>query len=325
MDSDAPGRRPSNPLQVARRILRYAAWPIYLGLLAWYLIANGVPLANDVISAWLIGALLTAVAAGGGNAWKVLRDWIPVAVALWSYSLLRGYATHSPFKIHWGPQVRIDKLLGHGTTWTNRLQDRYLDPAHPHWYDYAAWGVYMSHFFTIFIVLAVLWRRKYKRFQHLLACYTVVTFAGFSTYVLYPADPPWLAANEHHMPDVGRLIGPMFGHLGLPVAQSVFEQGSQYDNEVAAMPSLHSAYPMLLLLFFWPVANKWIRPILVLYPLAMGTTLVYAGEHFIVDVLAGWTYALVAYLCVTYFIKRRARRKDAPQADIPSVGVPALA
>ncbi|MBW8805631.1 MAG: inositol phosphorylceramide synthase [Catenulisporales bacterium] len=292
------------------RRLRMAAWPAYLIVFGWFLFTDGVPLENDVILAWLIGALLTAAAANGGNPLRVLRDWLPVAVALYTYSLLRGYAGHPWFKIHWGPQVRIDKALGLGVTWTNRLQYHFLDPAHPHWWDYAAWGVYMTHFFTIFIVLAVLWRRRYQRFQHLLACYGVLTFAGYATYVLYPADPPWIAGQDGHLPAVGRLIGPMFDHIGLPLAQAVFERGSSFDNDVAAMPSLHSAYPALLLLFFWPVANKWIRALLVAYPLAMATTLVYSGEHFVVDILAGWTYAAVAYFGVTRLLRWWSGRAD---------------
>lgn len=296
----------------AVRILRRSAWPAYLALLVWFLVDDGVPLSNDVILAWLMGALITAVAAAGGSPWRVLRDWLPVAVALYTYSLLRGYAGHPILKVHYGPQIKVDKLLGHGTTWTNRLQARYLDPVHPHWWDYATWGVYMTHFFTIFIVLAVLWRRRYSRFRHLLACYGVLTFAGYATYVLFPADPPWLAAADGRLPPVGRVIGPMFAHVGLPLAQSVFEQGDRFDNDIAAMPSLHSAYPMLLLLFFWPVANRWVRALLALYPVAMGLALVYAGEHFIVDVLVGWTYAIIVYFCVTRFLARRAARRADP-------------
>jgi membrane-associated phospholipid phosphatase len=310
-ESAAPAASPGRARDYQRILghARKAAWLVYLGALAWFLFSDGVPLSNDVILAWLMGALLTAVIASGGNPWRVFRDWLPVAVALYTYSLLRGYAGNPVFKVHYWPQVHADKILGHGTTWTNRLQNRFLDPDHPHWWDYLTWGVYMTHFFTIFVVLAVLWRVRYSRFRHLLACYGVLTFAGYGTYVLFPADPPWLAANQHHLPPVGRVIGPMFSHIGLPLAQSVFEQGSRFDNEIAAMPSLHSAYPMLLLLFFWPVANWFVRALLAEYPVAMGMALVYAGEHFIVDVLAGWTYAIIVYFGVTRFLKWRAERK----------------
>jgi membrane-associated phospholipid phosphatase len=62
-------------------------------------------------------------------------------------------------------------------------------------------------------------------------------------------------------------------------------------NLVAAVPSLHSAFTMLLALFLWPRVRRPLRPLLVLYPLAMALTLMATGEHYFFDVLVGWIYA----------------------------------
>jgi len=78
---------------------------------------------------------------------------------------------------------------------------------------------------------------------------------------------------------------------------------------VAAMPSLHAAYPAMLLLFFW--RDGWrLRIPFALYTLAMGFALVYGGEHFVTDILVGWLYAAVAYgaVCVAWPAWRRSRR-----------------
>ncbi len=37
--------------------------------------------------------------------------------------------------------------------------------------------------------------------------------------------------------------------------------------------------------------RPWLRPLLALYPLAMGLTLMATGEHYFFDVLLGWIYA----------------------------------
>jgi len=42
------------------------------------------------------------------------------------------------------------------------------------------------------------------------------------------------------------------------------------------------------------------------YTLAMGVTLVYAGEHYVVDVLLGWAYAALAVAAVRAFWRSRA-------------------
>ncbi|GAA2154827.1 phosphatase PAP2 family protein [Kitasatospora kazusensis] len=296
-----------------RSPLRLLAWPAYAATLVWYVHTYGLPYANDIVFCFLIGALIAAAVHSGHRlGWvRILRDWLPVMAAVWTYSLLRGYGSHTPWPVRYRPQLDIDRFLGAGQTWTVRLQHWLWTPDHPHWYDYAGTVVYMSHFFVVFALLAVLWRKQDGRFQRLLALYLTLTYVGFATYVLYPADPPWLTAVNGHMPAVTRIVQDVFSYSGLPRAGSLFENGSRFDNDVAAMPSLHAAYPMLLLLFFWPMASRRLRVLLVAYPLAMGFTLVYFGEHFITDVLAGWAYAVVIYFLLTRYLNRRAARRRA--------------
>ena len=50
---------------------------------------------------------------------------------------------------------------------------------------------------------------------------------------------------------VAKIVPTVWGHLGVPVAADLFETGDGLVNLVAAMPSLHAAYPAMLLLFFW--------------------------------------------------------------------------
>ena len=54
------------------------------------------------------------------------------------------------------------------------------------------------------------------------------------------------------------------------------------------------------------------RPLLALYPLAMAFALVYSGEHYVVDCIAGWVYAVVRVFCVGQLsFARRAQRRAA--------------
>jgi membrane-associated phospholipid phosphatase len=56
--------------------------------------------------------------------------------------------------------------------------------------------------------------------------------------------------------------------------------------------------------FLWPVAApKW-RAVLVAYALAMALTLVYSADHFVFDVLLGWTYVIVVVLAVRWLTAR---------------------
>ncbi|GAA2740520.1 phosphatase PAP2 family protein [Kitasatospora cinereorecta] len=310
---DLSNLAPRSRLRFQPRLL---AWPLFALALLWYLHSFGLPYQNDVVFCWLIGALIAAsVHSGGRTGWlRVLRDWLPVMAAVWTYSLLRGYGAHTPWAPHWSPQLAFDTFVGGGETWTVRLQHWLYTPGQVHWYDYAAVGVYMSHFFATFVLLAVLWRRRHDRFRALLALYLAVTFAGFATYVLYPADPPWLTSVQGHLPEVTRIVSAVLDQIGLPRAGSLFENGSRFANDVAAMPSLHAAYPMMLALFFWPTAGRALRVLLVAYPLAMAFTLVYGAEHFVIDILAGWTYAVVLSFALRRLAARRQARATAARA-----------
>ena len=65
-------------------------------------------------------------------------------------------------------------------------------------------------------------------------------------------------------------------------------------NAVAAMPSLHAAYPFLVLLYalrFFKKKGLFFIP----YVLGVWFSLVYLGEHYFVDVVAGAIYAVIFY------------------------------
>ena len=201
--------------------------------------------------------------------------------------MLRGYASH----VLWGPfilpQVAFDRFIGAGETPTVRLQQWLFDPNRLQVWDYATWAVYTSHFFVSYTVAAVLWKRNHPRFKRFIALYVGLTFVGYAGYVLYPAMPPWLASDTGYIPAISRIVPVVWNNVGVHEAAALFLHGAKVANDIAAMPSLHAAYPMLLLLFFWPRARSWTRVLLVGYVLAMAFALVYLGEHFVIDELAG--------------------------------------
>jgi membrane-associated phospholipid phosphatase len=86
---------------------------------------------------------------------------------------------------------------------------------------------------------------------------------------------------------------------------------------------------MVLMLFFWNRA-RLLRPLLVAYPVAMGLVLMYAGEHYLFDVLAGWSVAaLVVTLCNKYERRglsgsRNTKRAGLVAAHGADVDIPAM-
>jgi hypothetical protein len=229
-----------------------------------------------------------------------------------------------PADAHVAPQIAFDRWLGGGVTPTEWLQRRLWSPGHLHWYDVAVWAVYLTHFFAIWLVAALLWRRSRDRFGRYAVLTVLLTLAAFVVYWRYPAQPPWLASDLGHVGPVDRIVPLVWDRLGVSSMQSVYEN-SGLVNTVAAMPSLHAAYPFMLLLFFWP-AGWAVRAGLGAYTLAMAFALVYGGEHFVADIVAGWALAALAFgavaaMSATRSAARDLRRRRGPRAD--PAGAPA--
>jgi hypothetical protein len=238
-----------------------------------------------------------------------VRDWLPIVGIVVAYLVLHELGATLEKIAHVDPQLRFDEWLGGGTTPTVRLQRALWDPGDPHWYDYVAWLVYLSHFVASLVVAVVLWVRAYPLFRRFRALFLTVTFAGFVTYIVYPAIPPWLASRHGDMPHTVRIVRAMWLELGLNGVAKVFGENSRYAFPVGALPSLHAAWPFLLLLFFWPIASFRWRAVLGAYALAMACTLVYSADHFVFDILLGWTYVIVVVTAFHHFDAGFVRRR----------------
>ena len=112
------------------------------------------------------------------------------------------------------------------------------------------------------------------------------------------------------MPHTVRIVRAMWLELGLSDVAAVFGEKSRYAFPVGALPSLHAAWPFLLLVFLWPIASSRWRAVLVAYALAMAFTLVYSADHFVFDILLGWTYVIVVVLAVRRFTNLRHQTRD---------------
>jgi len=293
-------------------------WSVFAVAAAAYLIVFGIPYSADVILLWITAALFVTTLGESGRGRKVIKDWLPLYLVLILYALLRGYASDTLWGPFVRPQVWFDTHVFGGVDPTVQLQRWLFNPHDVSVLDYGVWATYMTHFFTSFVVAAVLWKVDYPSFRRFVALFVSLTLLGYVTYVLFPAMPPWLASQTGHLPATTRIVPFMWSHLGVHEAAALFTGGNRFDNNIAAMPSLHAAYPMLICLFFWGRANRWFRALLVAYVLAMAFTLVYTGEHFVIDEFVGWTYAIVVFVVGSRLFNRweaRRRRRSSPVSD----------
>jgi PAP2 superfamily len=296
---------------VAQRALRWGGPVVYavaLGITLW---ADGLPVSRERLLMWiLLGLLALSLTNVFGWARSVVLEWIPFAFILWVYDLLRGQADGLFFDTHVLPQLRVDEIMFGGTAPTVTLQQDLWDGfSQIHWYDYATWLVYVSYFVGTYVVAAFLWWVNRPLFRRYVVMVSLLALMGFTTYALFPAAPPWMASELGALEPTERSIGIISGHIPILDVNTLFEKGAEYSNAVAAVPSLHAAYTLLITLVLWRLAPRWGRVLLALYPWAMAFALVYTAEHYFSDILLGWIYCVVAFVVVNHVADRLAERR----------------
>jgi hypothetical protein len=150
----------------------------------------------------------------------------------------------------------------------------------------------------------------WRHFVRLLAMYATLVFVADAVFALLPTMPPWMADN------VTRLL-----------AQSKGQVLAVDPNPMAALPSLHVALPTLFAIWFCGHerrAFRWIGVLLAVRAVLMAWAVVYTGEHYVIDCVAGATLAACIYFAFDRLGWAQARSR-APSARIAvtPVDVPA--
>jgi membrane-associated phospholipid phosphatase len=296
--------------------IRRISLVVYVAFLAGVVYVDGVPTSRFQLMSLAVIALAIASLGRGWRAMVQLGlDWLPFTLALMLYDLSRGLATSVGMPLHEGDIVSWESTLFGGTIPTVWLQQHLYSPHTVHWYDALMTLVYTSHFLATPILAAVLWWRDRRVWISYTVRVVVLSVIGVLTYVLFPEAPPWLAARDGLIEPVSRLSARGWIWFHLPNVHELLENAQEGgSNPVAAMPSLHTAFATLVALFIaGRMASRW-RALLALYPLAMGFALVYLGEHYVLDVVAGVGYALAVHWAVSVW---EQGRQPAPEYAAP--------
>ena len=282
--SDLPGQSPKageeGPSQgKGRLVLRYGL--VFLLLFMLLVPHNWL---WDGLWPLLFGVPLLWTALRGDDV--VFRAWATYAVAFVLFIVVRSMADV------WGPGpfgeyvITADRLLAFGRVPTLELQRAYT-PGSVAWWDWAALFVYMTHFVLTPLIGVVLWRTGSPRLRPFLLGLASLYLAAIVIHVAIPTMPPWVAAHQGLLPTIYRPVmdlldgwSPGFYQYGLSVAGG---------NDVAAMPSIHQADAMMVTIA--SMGTRW-ASLGWLYSGLMGLSLVYLGEHYVIDLLVGAGMAL---------------------------------
>jgi PAP2 superfamily protein len=253
------------------------------------------------------------------------RDVATCALQMWAY--LAAYKSpHDDVvaqaeRVHVRYPIVADRVLGLGELPTVRLQRMLArngaDGAEWRAFDrvfvWAHWSWFLVPHGTLLYVLA----RRPERFTRAAVMTYAVFNIGASIYWVLPTAPPWYAADVDEETGAGatavrRMMveyGELFWRDGWTSLYSVFG-----GNPLAAMPSLHFATSVMAALLLAEV-GPFAGAVGFAYTGTLGFALVYLGEHYFVDLLAGTALTLAV---------RRLGPRAGPALDAVGRAVAAL-
>ena len=222
-----------------------------------------------------------------------LRDVTVGALNMWAYVAAYEMPHDDPerlaARVKVAYPVAIDRVLGLGVPPTIRLQRAFAAPGKVNRFERVLVWCHWMWFFVPHGTVGYILVRRRERFPAAAARMYAVFDLGAVFYWAIPTAPPWWAAAHGYLEDRETVL----------VRRMMIEYGEQfwgdrwaglYDvlggNPLAAMPSLHFATSLMaahLLTEVGPVpgALGWT------YASLLGIALVYLGEHYVVDLLAG--------------------------------------
>jgi hypothetical protein len=224
------------------------------------------------------------------------RDAGVVLLQMWAYIAAYEMPNDEPGalerRVRVAYPVRIDQILGLGTTPTVRLQRRFGRAGRFSRVEKAlVWSHWLWFAFPHGTAAYVLIRDR-DAFPRAAALIYATFDVGVLGYWALPTAPPWYAAEHGFFAAGDARPRRIMVEYGRRFWRTRWERmyGSLAGNPLAAMPSLHFATSVTAARVLAeqgrvPGAIGWG------YTATLGTALVYLGEHYVIDLIAGLALA----------------------------------
>lgn len=237
--------------------------------------------------------VLLVIFAVFGQARGFLVRFFPLVSLILLYEIFRGIADDLNGSVHYTEMIDFDRWMFLGHLPTVVLQEWWWR-GHVQWYDFYFYFLYTLHFLMPVILAVIIWKKADKHYWQFMWAIVGLSFAAFVTYIVFPAAPPWMASLDGYIDEpMRRVSSDIWWAMGITNFSEIYN--NLPANPVAAVPSLHSAYPLLFSMFITGLFGLkkywWVY----IYPVSLWFGVVYTGEHYVIDVILGALYAVLAY------------------------------
>lgn len=147
--------------------------------------------------------------------------------------------------------------------------------------------------------------RNKRQFIYFSLTFVWVNLLGFVVYYVFPAAPPWYV-QEHGFDFIAKTPGNTAGLIrfdhffNTTLFQGIYSKGS---NVFAAMPSLHSSYPVIVLFYGLKSKLGAVNIFFFIVMIGIWFAAVYTSHHYVLDVLAGITCAVIGIFSFSKLIQ----------------------
>jgi hypothetical protein len=315
---------PAAPASAPERLWRHMRelWPQWTLLPPLPFLAYGVLMLAIGDLRWdHVATMILVPALAYGNAWtrKLFVGIYPIGLVGLFYDAMR-YLKNlgvSPERVHDCDLRALElRLFGFESGGVRITPGEWFLTHHWTAVDLYCAVPYGTFIFACVGTAIVLYRRDYRAVQRFAWVFFLMNVAAFVTYHIYPAAPPWY--YHAHGCEISMTAlpsaGPRLAHVDEVLGFAYFKgQYARSSDLYGAVPSLHVAYPLLILVEGWR-SFRWLgRTLSVIFFFSMGFAAIYLDHHWVLDVLLGLVYCVAASGLVRFIEARlRARATPAP-------------
>ena len=227
---------------------------------------------------------------------RFVADWSVFLALVLLFDFLRGLVfaliTNFGLPVYMQYAIEWERKLSGGVVIPVVLQEWRAASEYAPLFDRLFTLVHASHFAFFLLFGLAIWLLRPDEFRRYATALVLVIYVGLLFYLVVPTVPPWMAAERFGLlPPLEHVVSGIY-NSELPSLQKAFDV-----NPIAAMPSLHAALPILCALFACSHFGWWALCTVTYAALAVFGIL-YLGEHYFVDVVAGGLVSIVVFVAV---------------------------
>ncbi len=184
---------------------------------------------------------------------------------------------------------------------------------------------YGTFIFAILGYGVYLYFRDKPALQQYAWTFLILNVLGFATYHIYPAAPPWYIHQHGCAVDLNAAAseGYKLAAVDRMMGFNYFSGFYGRSNDIfGAVPSLHVAYALLILLVVW-THHRWFgRALASIYLVLMVFGALYLAHHWVIDSLLGMAYCVVVFFGVGAVQRWLGERRQKRPAVAPAEAAP---